>query len=151
MRDSIGNSTETVRSEIGAVPRLARPRVRDNVHVLVVDDDVVQAEALAELLAYDASITSTAVGNSEPAMKHAAAMRPDIAIIDCLMSGLDGVHALQLLRESTPSVQGILYTGLPATDRRVVEFLAFPSTAYLAKGTQLKAMVALIAELHSWP
>lgn len=146
MRDPVTDQIVAIRSEIGVPRPIAH--AGDSVRVLVVDDDVAQAEALAELLAYDTAITSTAVGNSELAMKQAAATQPDIAIIDCLMAGLDGVHALQLLRETTSRVHGILYTGLPKSDTRVLEFLAFPKTVYLAKGSRLKDMVALISELQ---
>lgn len=126
---------------------ISRVRGFNQLHVLVVDDDLVQAEALAELLAYDMGVSSSAVQDGEAAIKNVAMIRPDLAILDCLMPGLSGVETLCMLRERVPDIRAILYTGLPLADERVAEFLSMPNTAYVVKGNQLDAMYARISEL----
>lgn len=119
--------------------RIPRP-----LHVLVVDDDLMQAEALAELLCYQKHLTSCAVEGGDAAIEYVAFRRPDVVIVDCLMPGLDGVQTLRRLREHVSDLQAIVYTVLPDFDSRVREFLAMPRTAYVPKTIELKTLLAQI-------
>lgn len=119
-------------------------RLLRQLHVLVVDDDLMQAEALAELLSYQQQLTSRAVESGDAAIDYVARRRPDVVILDCLMPGLDGVQTLRRLREHVSDLRAIVYTGLPDFDPRVCEFLDMPFTAYVPKTIELKTLFAQI-------
>jgi DNA-binding response OmpR family regulator/HPt (histidine-containing phosphotransfer) domain-containing protein len=96
----------------GAVDYLVKPfdpaqladKVRDLMHrsgksVLIADDDA----AIRDLLAYKfrlAGLRVLTAPDGEEALRQARLHRPDLAILDRMMPGLDGVTVLQQLRAS---------------------------------------------------
>ena len=82
---------------------LARdPRLGENVRclrVLVVDDHVDAAEALASFLALDGHDVRS-VYDGPSALAVAAEFRPDAVLLDIGMPGMDGYEAARLLRAS---------------------------------------------------
>ena len=115
-------------------------------HVLIVDDDLGQAQLLGQLLAHD-GITSTAVASEAEALAALAVQRSDVAILDLGMPGLDGNELLGRLRERSSGLPAILVTGWPERDPRVAAFLERGGTAYLAKPVVPSKLLALLARL----
>ena len=69
-----------------------------NEHVLVVDDDPDTANATARLISALGYEAATAYGGEE-AIQQAAALMPDMALIDLGMPGLNGFETVSRLRE----------------------------------------------------
>lgn len=68
--------------------------------VLVVDDEPILAETIAELLRWDGhDVTVAATGDA--AVEAIAAGLPDLLIIDYMMPRLDGIATIHLLRAKT--------------------------------------------------
>jgi DNA-binding response OmpR family regulator len=72
-------------------------------HVLIVDDEIDQAWALAELL-NDRGIASTVAPSGLAALGAIESARPDVAVIDLRMPKMDGVDLLVQLRERAPAL-----------------------------------------------
>jgi len=94
--------------------------------VLVVDDEVEFATALAERLLlrnYDAK----AVYGADEALRVVHEDPPDVILLDLRMPGIDGTRVLQTIKESNPDIEVIMLTGHgdPECARKVMETGAF--------------------------
>ncbi|MFJ8431851.1 response regulator [Kitasatospora sp. NPDC094019] len=82
------------------------------VRVLLADDEHLIRGALAALLALEEDITVVAQAASGPeAVAMAEAHRPDIAVLDLQMPGLDGIEVATRLRTLLPDCRCMIVTG----------------------------------------
>ncbi|RKE20234.1 response regulator transcription factor [Streptomyces sp. TLI_171] len=84
----------------------------DRVRVLLADDEHLIRGALAALLALEDDLTVVAEAASGPeALAMAAAHRPDVAVLDLQMPGLDGLEVAAELRRRLPECRVMIVTG----------------------------------------
>jgi DNA-binding response OmpR family regulator len=67
-------------------------------HILIVDDDALMRRSLAFNLE-QAGYRASAAGNAEDALEMARLDRPDLALLDIGLPGMDGLDALRQLKE----------------------------------------------------
>ncbi|MGK4582039.1 response regulator [Kitasatospora sp. HPMI-4] len=80
--------------------------------VLLADDEHLIRGALAALLALEDDITVVAQAASGPeALAMAEAHRPDVAVLDLQMPGLDGIEVAAELRRRLPDCRTMIVTG----------------------------------------
>ncbi|WP_129842191.1 response regulator transcription factor [Streptomyces sp. RFCAC02] len=94
------------------------------IRVLLAEDVRVLREALAELLGYEDDIeVVAAVDRGDAVVPAALRHRPDVAVIDIEMPGLNGLDAAARLRRELPGCRTLVLTGVgrPAHLRRGVE------------------------------
>jgi signal transduction histidine kinase/CheY-like chemotaxis protein len=94
-----------------------RPNGRDEVRVLVVDDETVQRELLAGVLE-SAGFAVIQAASGREAIQLAIAIKPDLVLLDLMMpdvSGLDVVRALRA-NESTQATPIMIVTAKDLTD-----------------------------------
>jgi two-component system, NarL family, response regulator DesR len=94
------------------------------IKVLLAEDQVMIREALAALLSFEDDIEVVAqVGQGDQVVSAALDARPDIALLDIEMPGLDGLSAAAELRRASPDVKIIILTtfGRPGFLRRAME------------------------------
>ena len=75
----------------------AGPRQDGQVRVLVIDDEPTILELLAKGLGYEGYTVETAA-DGQAALAAAARFKPDLAILDVMLPGLDGFEVCRLLR-----------------------------------------------------
>lgn len=106
--------------EVPGVPRRQRER-KDAAAVvttiLIADDDRKIIDMLRRTLAYEGYQVVTAADGNE-ALAQAAARRPDLAVLDWLMPGLDGVEVARRLR-AADDLPILLLTARDAVEDRV--------------------------------
>jgi two-component system chemotaxis response regulator CheB len=88
--------------------------------VLVVDDSELHRLLLAAL--FDADPGLTVVGRAvdgPEAIRHAAALRPDVITIDLRMPGMDGIEATRRIMQETPTPVVMIAAGVSPEDRRL--------------------------------
>lgn len=103
--------------------------------VLLAEDQALVRGALAALLALEADIEVVAdVGRGDEVVGAALAARPDVALLDIEMPGLDGLAAAAQLRAAVPGCRVVMLTtfGRPGYLRRAMEAGA---TGFLLKDT----------------
>ncbi|MFC9972317.1 DNA-binding response regulator [Spirillospora sp. NPDC127200] len=94
------------------------------IRVLMAEDVRILREALVELLGYEEDIEVVAdVTTGDAIIPAALAHRPDVAVLDIELPGLDGLAAAAELHERLPRCRVLILTGLarPGNLRRGVE------------------------------
>jgi CheY-like chemotaxis protein len=94
--------------------------------VLVVDDDRVLADTLADILRKH-GYRPVALYSGEEAVELARRFRPDVLLSDIRMSRLDGIEAARRIRELHPNCRVILFTAqtVSAAMRQTIDRLGF--------------------------
>lgn len=87
-------------------------------HVLVVDDDPTVAEVVAGYLT-GAGYEVTRASNGPAALDQYAARRPDLAVLDLMLPGMDGFEVCRRMRETGP-VPVIMLTARGDEDDRIL-------------------------------
>jgi two-component system, NarL family, response regulator DesR len=81
------------------------------IRVLVAEDQAMVRGALSALLGLEGDITVVAeVARGDEVLAAALATRPDVALLDIEMPGLDGLQAAAALREHVPSCRVVILT-----------------------------------------
>jgi len=94
------------------------------IRVLLAEDQGMMRGALALLLGLEADIEIVAqVGTGDVVVPTALEAKPDVAVLDIEMPGLDGLSAAAALRRALPSCQVLIVTtfGRPGYLRRAME------------------------------
>jgi DNA-binding NarL/FixJ family response regulator len=109
------------------------PGVTGPVRVLLADDQRVVRDGLVLLLGLLPQIEVVgAAADGDEAVERAAALRPDVVLMDLRMPRCDGVEATRRLREQQPDIKVIVLTTY-ADDRSVIEALRAGARGYLTK------------------
>jgi DNA-binding NtrC family response regulator len=93
----------------GNMPAVAGAR-----KILIIDDEPTIADTLAVIFSssgYDAR----AVYSAEQALEMLEEWRPDLAIIDVVLPGMNGIEFAIFLKASYPGCQFLLFSGQPGT------------------------------------
>lgn len=99
--------------------------------ILVVDDDMVHAQALARALRRRGHVAETA-GDAGAALAAVAATAYDALILDLRLGTESGLHLIAPLRAARPAMRILLLTGY-ASIATAVEAIKLGATHYLAK------------------
>jgi two-component system response regulator DesR len=94
------------------------------IRLLLADDQALLRSALAALLALEEDLEVVAtVGRGDEVIGAAMTSRPDVALLDIEMPGIDGIAAAAVLAQQLPSCRALILTtfGRPGYLRRAVE------------------------------
>ncbi|HYL79780.1 MAG TPA: sigma-54 dependent transcriptional regulator [Candidatus Acidoferrum sp.] len=110
--------------------------------VLVVEDESILGDSISVYLERHAYGTSVA-RSGEEALRLAEAASPDVAVMDVRLPGMDGLEALQKLRELSPGIQVVMMTA-HASIPSAVEAMRRGAFDYLTKPLDLDELLAVI-------
>jgi DNA-binding NtrC family response regulator len=82
--------------------------------ILIIDDEATIADTLAVIFS-SSGYEARAVYSAEQALETLEAWRPDLAIIDVVLPGMNGIEFAIFLRASYPACQFLLFSGQPGT------------------------------------
>lgn len=104
------------------------------VRILVADDHPVVREGLIAILGTqpDFEVVGEA-GDGEEVVRQVQALCPDVVLLDLEMPGMDGIEALQRLREAGIQARVIVFTAFD-TDERILGAVQAGAQGYLLKG-----------------
>ena len=136
-------------TETGAPARTQAPRlVREDgspVRVLVVDDEPMLGELLATALRYEGwQVESALTGRA--AVKTAAALDPDVVVLDVMLPDMSGFDVLRRLRDARPRVPVLFLTARDAVEDRIAGLTA-GGDDYVTKPFSLEEVVARLRAL----
>jgi DNA-binding NtrC family response regulator len=140
----------SVRESSGAVPALSscHPVILSSCHVLVVDDEPLIRETLAEYLGQE-GLTVTTAGDGEEALQLAAGQRFDVVLCDVQLPGMDGLELLERLLKISPQTFVLLITAY-ATVENAVEAFQRGAHDYLMKPIILDEVLNKIRHLLAY-
>ena len=114
------------------------------IRVLIAEDQSMVRGALAALLALEGDIAPVAeVGRGDEVVPRALEARPDVALLDIEMPGLDGITAAAQLRQALPACRVLILTtfGRPGYLRRA---MAAGASGFLLKDAPASELASAI-------
>lgn len=113
--------------------------------LLIVDDVAAVREALRLLLSEEPSIEVVGeAADGEEALLRAAALHPDLVLLDLEMPRLGGLAAIPRLRAQAHPPQIVAMSMYGADDDARARALAAGATTYVEKGATLQEVVAAL-------
>ena len=100
--------------------------------VLLVDDHPLTREALAGLLEANGFDVVAQAGGGEEAIGMAAALEPDLIVLDLTMPGMDGLTALPRIRQAAPESAVVVLTAAE-DDTNLLTAIRLGAAGYLLK------------------
>ena len=119
------------------------------IRLLLADDQALVRGALAALLDLESDLEIVAeVGRGDEVVEEARRTRPDVALLDVEMPGLDGIAATADLRAAVPHCKVLVVTtfGRPGYLRRAMEAGA---SGFVVKDTPARQLADAVRRVHS--
>jgi two-component system response regulator DesR len=119
------------------------------IRLLLADDQALVRGALATLLGLEPDLEVVAeVGRGDQVVAAAREVRPDVALLDVEMPGLDGIAATSALRAALPSCKILMVTtfGRPGYLRRALEAGA---SGFVVKDTPARQLADAVRRVHA--
>jgi DNA-binding NarL/FixJ family response regulator len=105
------------------------------IRILVADDHPVVRDGLVAMLSTQADFQVIAEASTgREAVEKAAALQPDLVLLDLEMPDMDGVEALKTLIARSPSMRALVFTAFD-TDERILGAVRAGAQGYLLKGS----------------
>ena len=119
------------------------------VKVLIADDQTLFRSGLARLLEEDprVQVVGQAADGAE-VVKRAAALKPDVVLMDLKMPGVDGIEATRRIASELPEIKVLVLTTFDA-DSYVLQALRAGASGYVLKDSQPAAIVSSILAVTS--
>jgi two-component system response regulator DesR len=121
----------------------------DPIRLLLADDQALVRGALSALLDLEPDLEVVGeVGRGDEVVDAALRTRPDVALIDVEMPGLDGITATERLRKAMPSCKVLIVTtfGRPGYLRKALEAGA---SGFVVKDTPARQLADAVRRAHA--
>jgi two-component system, NarL family, response regulator DesR len=118
------------------------------IRLLLADDQALVRGALAALLSLEPDLEVVAeVGRGDEVVPRAREIRPDVALLDVEMPGMDGIGATAALRAALPACKVLMVTtfGRPGYLRRA---MAAGASGFVVKDTPARQLADAVRRVH---
>jgi DNA-binding NarL/FixJ family response regulator len=114
------------------------------IRVLLVDDHAMVRRGMRDFLSLhdDLEIVGEA-GDGAAAIERAAALRPDVVVMDLLMPGVDGIDATARIKAADPEIEIVAITSF-VEEARIVAALEAGASGFLLKDAEADELAAAI-------
>jgi DNA-binding NarL/FixJ family response regulator len=114
------------------------------IRVLLVDDHAMVRRGMRDFLSLhdDLEIVGEAADGAA-AIEQAAALRPDVVVMDLLMPGVDGIDATARIKAADPDVEIVAITSF-VEEARIVAALEAGASGFLLKDAEADELAAAI-------
>jgi DNA-binding NtrC family response regulator len=115
---------------------------REDIKVLIVDDEVALANTLAQRLQMR-DLKVRTVYDGEQALSKLKIDKPDVIVLDLRMPGMHGMEVLQEIKKACPDIQVIILTG-HGTDKDEEEAKRLGGFDFLNKPVDIETLTRKI-------
>lgn len=120
-----------------------------SINVFLADDNQGFRQALRTLLSMEPDLAIVGeASNGRDAVIEVVRHRPDVAVLDIIMPGLDGIEATRQICQSAPTVR-VLILSMVAIDPYVQRAFAAGARGYLLKELAGNELAAAIRTLYA--
>jgi DNA-binding NarL/FixJ family response regulator len=117
--------------------------------VLIADDQTLFRRGLARLLEEDPRVTLVGqAANGNEVVQKAAALKPDVVLMDLRMPGMDGAEATRKILADQPGIKILILSSFDA-DSYVLQALGAGASGYVLKDAEPAAIAASILAVMS--
>lgn len=121
--------------------------MNEKASILIVDDDAAMGETLLDILE-DKGFNVAIAKDGPTAVAEAGGRHFDLALIDIMMPGMNGVETLRELRERDPDLQVMLLSG-QSTIKTAVEAMRLGAVEVFEKPTDIETLLEKIREARA--
>ena len=120
----------------------------NEIRVLIVDDQAIVRKGTMALLAEVDGITVVGeAANGLAAIEQAAALQPDVILMDLVMPHMDGTEAIRQITARQPNVRILALTSF-ATDDKLLPAIKAGALGYLLKDAEPDDLVRAIRQVY---
>jgi len=120
----------------------------DKIRIIIADDHVIVREGTCKLLEQEDDIEIVAqAGDGEEAVRLAAELKPDIAILDIAMPVMDGIEATRRIKADNPDIN-ILILSAYDDNQFIISLIEAGAAGYLLKNIRRGELIATIRAVH---
>jgi DNA-binding NarL/FixJ family response regulator len=117
------------------------------ISILVADDHPHSREGLRRLLDGDDVVVVATAQSGEEAVKLAAQLKPNVALIDVAMPGVGGIEAARQIKENCPQTAIIMFSAYDY-EAYVSASLQAGASGYLLKDANIDKLISAIKIVH---
>lgn len=119
------------------------------IRVLLADDHKIVREGLRRIIEESGEMEVVAEAeDGNGAIKGVLESKPDVAVIDISMPGLDGLEVTDMLKRSTPGLPVLILT-MHDEEQYVIKAVEIGAMGYVTKQSAPEQLVDAIRKLHS--
>ena len=123
-----------------------KPELKESADVLVVDDEKVVCASCARILG-DEGHRVTTTQDPQEGLRLVAANKPDVAIVDLKMPGMDGIEFLRRVKELSPATEVMIVTGF-AEIHTAVQAMKLGAFDYVPKPFSPDQLLIAVAKMQ---
>jgi len=119
------------------------------IKILIADDHAVVREGTRQILEREPDLDVIAeAADGEEAVRKAGSSRPDVAIIDIAMPGVDGIEATKQIKALYPAIAVLILTAYD-DDQFVFGLLEAGAAGYLMKSVRGKELIDAVRQVYA--